>query len=204
MSQSIVRVKGASGLSVEAYAQMLVRVCQNEGTRGNQCIVVGMINEIEIRCHPGRSAHELIEQYNQKARLISQELLISEKGDVGHLDSREEANNLQQRMRILLSQLPRLNLGDVKEVLDWFYELQPSANSNAVTFDPNYIVQIFAANGFVPEMYVGTNVDTLSAEHRAYYIIGQCLSFLSGPGYIHPVIRTYINDWRKIHLEGGR
>ena len=169
--------------------------CYELAKRGT--IVEGEFNGIKFNTAECNSVDELVEHVRLK---MHEAQAAYEQSDEYKNSQCERAKKIKQKQETatkLMSELEAIDWNSFNDILTWLSSIQPVADHSGVSIDTGKVIETFRKNGFFPNVNLGDDFNKNDPENVARYIIGQALDGFKIVGAPHPVLLTFVADWKR-------
>lgn len=191
------KLKAKWGDDITEFAQRLINTAQASGEK-----VEGVFNNITLTVLPKSNitADDLVEFFEQEQTREFEEMIRKAEEYRNSPEGIQEAQEAEKKVNLLIKQLTNLDFTNFESVLNWISDFQePSKQCDKfnVSFDKQKIISLFQQNGFEVGKPNFENLNNVSIEDHARFLVGHALDYMNAIGYLDELIHGSIDNWKE-------
>lgn len=179
-----------AGTHIENAALQLVEACPA------RCL----FNEIELIADEGSTVQQIVAFFGKESTRRAEEYRNSPEGQKAAKEAEDRRLAAQQAFDFCMEKLPSLDFKNDAAVLDWFCEIQGSADHIGIVKSKDKILTTFALHGMYKGVNCGDEFNSDDRENFFRYLVGQCLDGFASVGAPHGIIHKFTAEWKQKFL----
>jgi hypothetical protein len=157
-------------------------------------------NGVDLIADRNSTIERIIEHYTGESERKAKEYRESPEGLKAAKEADERRLRCQEVFDSSMQALKTLNFNDERAVLDWLCNIQNAADHVGITGSRASILEAFASKNLIPNMNCGDAFNGKDRHNFFRYLVGQALDGFAQFGAPHPILHTFVAEWKQKFL----